>query len=162
MSYAPAVNSVHRSLMRLLTVLMTILVVCCGDSTPTVDAARETFLKEPARMGGFTLNDLINAGLVRLNRFEKTNGVTGVSSGTKTYRLEYRAELEVIDSFKVKEYPSFGTQVVREKGNSEIFVLGTPSVPEESVGRITRSFQKGKIWQTNGQKVFELTENGWR
>jgi hypothetical protein len=87
--------------------------------------------------------------LVRINRFEKTNGMAGVFAGAKTYTMWYRAELEVVKPFYTesdhsRQYPCLGKIAqgsARDRGGSDV--------------------PKGAVFEEQGSMDFFLTENGW-
>jgi len=123
-----------------ITIIGFCCVAACGESTPSISQAKVDLIQkfQNVNQGGKCL---------KVVSFEKTNAVVG----EKIYKMEYKAQVEIIDPqcsgnyFQKSKFLS-----ITDKKASDVHVSGY------------QNFKLGSIYEVVGTINFKKTENGWR
>lgn len=135
-----------RGLVALSMLFVLHVLVGCGASLPSEDAAKQALENHITKE---------NANRLNLVSFHKTNGVQSEAGGVPHYTIEFEGELEVMeDCFWV------GPESWAVTGGAGEYVATCPT--ERAFGVCVLRVKKGLRRKILGNVKFEKAENGWR
>lgn len=117
----------------------------CTPSTPSGATGKQVAVSLLAKQGN---------GLIRLVRFEQTNGQQGELLGVPTYTLSYEAEIELLDDCYWKGEAFAARPLDARAGSMQDYLI-----------RGTLGMQRGTRGERHtlqGEMAFEKTERGWQ
>jgi hypothetical protein len=97
-------------------------------------------------------SELLNQGIIKLLKFEKTNGFEGVQNGRSVFTVSYRADLEVSETFTIVDQDP-----TDQRADIRLYKLSD----SPNLKILPRWIPKGTIFKIHGETLLKKTENGW-